>query len=525
MEWMRIVDAVSAGQTGIVIPIGTQAGSWKQFNKLCHRIEASEELNLDCKGTVWHASGTSVAAIASWHGTVAVTVHDHTYRFKLLTLDRMGQRILYAVPVSLLDKKWRLPDIEFSDEEMQLLLQMADAISGKKAGAEHEVVIVHPAKPAVKAERDRWSDSLDQHALVTLLQDKPWLLRAITAALDAQMRSFKRFHEAPLGAFNFTTSGIDLQADQNFVAVLQALNFTASGKLISEAPPEIQVREIADLADWYGCIERVALIRTATGSALTPLLDQIYERERLLYCGGVTPPPLPTVPIIRSKGIFHRPLVVDVELPRGEPPLTYDEQDMLRTATARVLTHKCAQAAYDRWRIRMHDRRAYRFDRFRVWREVLDETFLMEIAGKDFRLRGIAKMLFSDSHAQQQMAEEAREKTIARALELIASPDRYEQEIAERPKSKAEAVRILDEDQDDVAFRFIPTRGDDAGKRLLAFSRESLLRLLGRVSCGETFLEAILARAEKNGLLNKRNRTIRLGTDTYAAITFHLEKF
>ncbi|MGN1008692.1 MAG: hypothetical protein ACI4PV_07070 [Butyricicoccus sp.] len=64
MEWMRIVDAVSAGQTGIVIPIGTQAGSWKQFNKLCHRIEASEELNLDCKGTVWHASGTSVAAIA-----------------------------------------------------------------------------------------------------------------------------------------------------------------------------------------------------------------------------------------------------------------------------------------------------------------------------------------------------------------------------------------------------------------------------------------------------------------------------
>lgn len=134
-------------------------------------------------------------------------------------------------------------------------------------------------------------------------------------------------------------------------------------------------------------------------------------------------------------------------------------------------------------------------------------------------------MLFSDSHAQQQKTEEAREKTIARALELIASPDRHEQEIAERPKSKAEAVRIFDEDQDAVAFRFIPTRGDDAGKRLLAFSRESLLRLLGRVSCGETFLEAILARAEKNGLLNKRNRTIRLGTDTYAAITFHLEKF
>lgn len=516
-----IARAAVAGQTAQVIPLPVGQVPPKEGKKLRRRIKAARDLELD-KGVVWHSSGTFVAAIASWMGIVAVQANGFCYRFRLLAVDRCGKRAVYAIPAHM-GKIKQLPGISFSASEIKLLLIIADAISGREAAREYTLELRKPAKADVQFQRDRWHQPFQAEGLLALLRKRPWILAVVTAALDVQLRSFKLFHDGPFGVYNFTTAGNDVQADANFCAALRAMNFTAAPSFMGATVPEIIVRERADLRAWRGCHDRIALIRTATGSLLTSLLDEIDERERLRSCGGILPPRLPTVPIVRCKAVLNRPFVVDVVLPKGEKPLSAVEQDILRSAMALAVNRKVAQAVYDRWRERMSAPHAYRMDGFATWVEAIGTEFLRAAFASASQLRDQALELLSDSQAEQERAEQERAALITRALDLIGTPSRFEREIADRPQSKDEADQLLDSEQA-VAFRFRLKKGNDAGKRLLVFSAKSLKRLLKRVGCGEELYDAVLAQAERLGMLDQRNRTVKFGQDSFTAVTFFGEK-
>ena len=113
---------------------------------------------------------------------------------------------------------------------------------------------------------------------------------------------------------------------------------------------------------------------------------------------------------------------------------------------------------------------------------------------------------------------------ISKAIELINTPSRFEREIADRPDSKEKARRLLDVDQKAVAFWYQPASGNNKGRQFLAFSTESLKRLIRRVGCGEELYDAVLAQAERSGILDQCNRSINLGGSTFNAITFFVEK-
>lgn len=496
----------------------------KESKKLRRRLKASHNLHLE-NGAVWHSSGASVSAIASWVGIVQITVNESCRRYRLLAFDRCGERSLFAIPIDIVDQFDTLPSTDYSAGEVKLLRLMADEVSGQEATREYYIALPHPARRDILWQRDRWCEEPDREALIEILRQRDWLIPVIAAALDVHLRSFKIFRDGPHGIYNITLSSNDLQADKNFCSVLRALNFTAAPSFMGMAVPEIFVRDKDDLRAWRGCHDRLILIRTATGSLLTPLLDEIDERERLRSCGGILPPRLPTVPIVRCKAVLNRPFVVDVVLPKGEKPLSAVEQDILRSAMALAVNRKVAQAVYDRWRERMSAPHAYRMDGFAAWVEAIGTEFLRAAFASASQLRDQALELLSDSQAEQERAEQERAALITRALDLIGAPNKFEREIIDRPDSKAAAVQQLDDEQTAVAFRFRPATGKDSGMHFLAFTRASLLRLLTRVSCGPELLDALLDAAEKSGLLDQRGRTIKLGKETGQFVTFHAEKF
>ena len=523
-SWDELIHTTAAVRAEQVIVLSPECPPPEESKKLHRWLEAARDLHLE-GGVIWHSSGISVPAISSWVGFFEIVINKRCRRYRLLAVDRHRRRLLFAIPIDIVDKIDELPSTGYSAAEVKLLLLMANEVSGQKAAREYYIELPHPAKTDILWQRNRWRKKPDRAALIDLLDQRAWLIPVIAAALDVQLRSFKFFRDGPLGIFNFTPSGNDLQADENFCLALRALNFTTAPSFMGTAVPEIIVRDKDDLHAWCSCPDRLVLLRTATGSLLKPLFDEIDERERMRYCGGLLPPRLQTVPVVRSKTILHRQFAADTTLPKGEEALTVEEQDVLRSAMGLVLNRKVAQAVYDQWRRQMASPKAYRKDPFVVWQEVLERVLLRSIFASTPNLLEEALKMLKDTQDMREQAEQERTRKIEEALALIAEPSRYEREIVDRPKSKREARCLLDNEQTAVAFRFSPSKGDDAGRNLLAFSAMSLKRLLRRKECDDDLYDAVLTKAEQLGLLDQRSRTIRLGEDSFAAVTFNVESY
>lgn len=513
-------DAVAAGQYQT---LRFEAGKTphKTQKRSKRRLRASESWRI-YHANIIHSSGISLPACSFWSETVAFRLSGREYRFRLLNLDQAGKLEIFAIPVSEVEHLKCLPGRDFTQSEVGGFLLMANDIS-EQSQKETVIQISHSLQECIQEKRSEWLEKPNETQMLELLQSHPTIIPITVAALDCQLRCYKKFQNVPLGLYNFTTPSGDLQADNFLISVLTATNFTNKGEFSSAQPIEWIVKDIGDLESWFHCHERLVLIRTATGSLLNPLLKQIDERERLRICGGQLPPPLPTFPIAQCKSILYRKNVVDTALPKGLKTLSVSEQDLLRTMVASCLSKGWAQVAYDNWKRIISSRDNYRLDGFSVWQYVLGQIFI----GVNFQDRvqlEQALHLLDNERERQRIEQQQKELILQKAIELLINPIRYEKEIIERPASKGEAIQKLEKDQEAVAFRYTPSKGNDAGKSFLAFSKNSLCRLLKRVSCDESLWEAFLNQCEKTRILAGRNRSINLGGDTFTAITFWYKK-
>ncbi len=467
---------------------------------------------------IFHSSGLPVDYIASWQGMAEINLKGTICRFRILALDRLKKRTIFAIPTSQVETIKALPGTGLTQSEIQLLKLMADEVS-----AQQQKIRVtkskHPAQSDIKQQRKPWRETTDEEKAFRLLSANPWLLLVIMAALDSQYHALKLLSDVPEVVYNFITTSSNLQGNIAFNAALCSINFTSAARYRDASPVEIHVRETKDLEAWRSCTDRLAVIYTATGSQLMPLLDEINERERIRYCGGLLPPPLPATIIVRCKAFFQRRGILDVELPEDISFLSAEDQDILRSMMANSLNRENARLAYSSWRVQMSQRSSYRLDPYTCWRRVLAERF-MRVNFKDTSLLDHALSLLEDSETNHQEAEAEREQILQKAVALLSDTSRYEREITGRPGSLNEAKRLLDDEQSAVAFRYSPTVGNDKGRSFLAFTKASLLRLLARAGFAESLLNALLERCEKQGLLDKKKRSIKLGDNTFNAITF-----
>lgn len=519
-----LTKSLAAGQTDAVVALGPgelNDRSARRFHKI---LNADEYLTWDGENTII-SNGCTVPGFAFWAGVQATQLAGFTHRHRILALVRPDGCCAYAIPVPKLEGTFNLPDIELTAGELDSYLRIANSIT--PAPAEYTVQCPHPAKDAVKSNRGEWRDEeLNPEALGQLLhQHANWLFPVITAALDVQLRSFAPCAEVPIFLYNFTLKKPNLQADQAITRAFTALNLTTEGAACNSAPPQITVLDSGDLADWSGCRDRLVLLRTSTGAPLKPLFDALDECERQTRFDGVLPRRLSTVPIIRSRTIFDRSDTVDIELPLTIDSLTNYDLDLLRIAAARTLTKANAAEAYRRWYGPMTSLARYQLDPFEVWRDAVVRIFLEANLPSHGMAFTAAYNGFEDAQASQLRAEEEREETLRRALELLGDQTRFEDEIIKKPDTADEATRLLDEEQTAVAFRHTITQGSASGQRFVVFSNSSLFRLMQRVGLDELMYDTLKKRAAEIGLLVRLSKPVKFGQTTFNGFWISDEKF
>ena len=515
---------IAAGQTEQVIPLcGIKPR--KRWRRECEkRIKADTQLQWH-HGNVTTPYGITVPGFAYWDDTLATVVNGHTYRHRELCLCRPDDGRSYAVPMSMVERKFKLPDIELADGELEAYRYIADRISPKPD--EITFTVNHPAKATIKNNGYDWMNkSLDLSSFSDMLKaNSEWLAPILIAALDTQLRSFSGCDDIPVFCYNFTLKKVNLQADSNFIRVLTAMNFTVQDGACSAAPREISVQNDGDIEDWNGCHDRLVVLRTAKGGGLTPIFDQLDTYDRCRAYNGVLPPRLSTVPIIRSKTFFDRSDTLDCELPEVIPALTDAQLSWLRIAFSRVLTGENAADASKRWRDRMHDQCGFLRNPFEEWRDVVLRVFLDSVFPKQGQSKKTAETSFQTAQKRQKEAEAEREKILQAALDLVTDQSRYEKEIIDKPASRDEAKRLLNIEQSAIAFRYIPASGAYEGEHLIVFTGPSLLRLLKRVGMTEELYGSFKERAVKSGVMVMKSVCARLHNQSLNGFWFYDQKF
>lgn len=516
--------AVAAGQVEQVIPLGgfKPRKWWRSECK--KRIKADEQLQWH-HGNVTTSDGITVPGFAYWDDTLATVVNGYTYRHRELCLCRPDDGRSYAVPMSMVERKFKLPDIELADDELESYRYIADRISPKPK--EITSTVNHPAKTAIKNNGCDWMNKpLDLGGFSDMLKaNSEWLTPILIAALDTQLRSFSGCDGIPVFCYNFTLKKVNLQADSNFIRVLTAMNFTVQDGACSAAPREITVQDNGDIEDWNGCHDRLVVLRTVKGGGLAPIFDKLDTYDRSRAYKGVLPPRLSTVPIIRSKTFFDRPDTVDYELPEVIPALTDAQLGWLRTAFSHVLTKENAAGASKRWRDRMYHMCGFLRNPFEEWRDVLHRVFLDSVFPKQGQAKETAQTGFQTAQKRQKEAEEEREKILQDALDLVTDQSRYENEIIDKPASREECKKLLNSDQDAIAFRYVRTSGQYEGQHFIVFTDDSLFRLLKRVGMTKELYGPFKKRALKAGVMVMSSICAKFGNLSLNGFWFYDQKF
>lgn len=491
-------------------------------SKKLHRKYLKAAENFTINGTIVHdVRGVSFNGIASWGNLVTVRMNHHDYRYRLFNLDRFERRSVFLVPIGLASSFKSLPGIDLSQAEIGFIKEMADTLKGKKTAEEILLHIEHPAKACIHTQTAAWDRiSFDREKLLSLLKQNPGVLMIATAAMDTQLRGIKRLDAVPPGIYNFVLPGGESDTEKWFNSALNAMTFSNETGAFGSGPIEIRLKDSADLAKCENGMERMVLVRTASGALLWPLLEHLEKQEQIRKARGLQTPSL-TPPLVLSKGYLHCQQAADILLPKKLGVLNVESLNILRAAMSHVINKTMAKTLCGQLEYIMQSNEAYHLSSFRVWSELL-LTALIEIWFSNGPLYTTARSLLENTEAQQRKEEARRKEILHKAFTLLSHPQKYRNEIIDRPASKADAVEQLATDA--VAFQFVPCKGIDYGTELLAFTQKSLLRLLARVDCGEEFYDAFLYLCEANGVLDQRNRTVKLGDATINVITFSLEK-
>lgn len=480
-------------------------------------LNASENFQLS-NATIYNAYGVSFCGIASWGKILCVRFNGCDHRVRILNLDRFGNRIVYSIPISKTDKLSALPGIDFSASELRIMLNIANELSSKVT--EQLIEIRRPVRTNIRDQRLFWtSTQFSESVLLKLLESFPTLFEVAITAFDAQLRALKKMRQAPLGIVNFVFSDKSFESKEYLISVFQAFCFANETGRIRAGPIEIELKSPNDLSDWSLYAQRLVMLETSSGSLLRPLIEEIGEQERKLKCGGSIHRFL-TLPISICHSALHSSQAIDISLPMKVPHLTSIQYDTLRCAMSKSLSVDIAQHVYTQWKLRASAPDAYRLNGLHVWRYLLGSELCCTWFS-DPTLRSRAMSLVQKSTDQQRQEEQQREQLLQRAMDLLAAPAKYASAIVDRPKSKQAAQDILSDEA--VAFRFEPRQGADHGKKLLAFTKLSLLRLLRRVDFQGDLLEAFLEQCQTSGILDQASRVIKLGDQTINAVTFSLE--
>lgn len=483
-------------------------------------LKASETMTIH--GNTVRSNGRSFRGILSKGTRVTVRVSGYGYRYQILHLDRFGIRSVYAIPITQASKLTGLPDLDLSTDELDLLQQMANELESCSTPEELLIEVKHPARETVREQKEIWvqmGEGGNCEILEEVVQEYEFIPDIAVAALDCQLRAFKSFKTAPTGVYNIVEPKKG-DAQGFLLPLLGAMTFSNEQGRVSFDEIIIHLKDSDDLNRWRKCRGRMVVIRTSTGSLLWPLIEEIEKQEQVIKSGGPLPTvQLPTIPISVTRSFLQVPYAVDIGLPALEkfPELNGSQLDCLRSAMGRVLNEDTAKRVKADWKKAKALPSFYRESGFETWRKIL----LKHLLAAWFPEKNTEGIFLSVTQRQEE-DRRRREEILQQAFHMLAHTENYENQIVDRPSSKDEAIKLLSAKA--VAFWFEPKKGDDKGKKLLAFSRDSLNRLLQSVNVQEEYYDAFIRLCDQEGILDKPNRSITLGGETFTAVTFWFDK-
>ncbi len=372
------------------IELNISSPPYKLTSTAKKRLRVSDDYSIH-DDTVYNEQGNFVNAIAYWAGIICAHIRGKPHRYKILVVFYNRKHHIFGIPINMVDKSFKLPGLDFSNEEMALLLDMANDISHPNENVEVHTKVKHPAKQHITYQTSRFNHARDNKAFLEMLINEPHILECLLPTLDVQLRSFKCFKDAPCGVYNFTSGSSDIQDIDQLKSILTAANFAYSDNYANARPPEFKVRDESDLNVFNRYPDRIILANVGNSSAVTDkLLEVIAEREiQRSFCSNL-PERLETVPILLGKRLLPSDYVYNIEIAGVNNPLEYHELDLIRATCKSVLNREIAQKVYDNWRYIMSYKYSYNTSTFTAWTDTIKRTVLHSIAGQDNELLELA---------------------------------------------------------------------------------------------------------------------------------------
>ena len=517
----ELIQAIWAGESNSIIVVDSGSSDNEKVTKYCKQLTCYPDFH-KCGKNISTDSGIVLPGIAIWKRPFALQIaQDVTVRYKSLKFYYQQHLITYAIPVSKADSLTSLPQIDCTSDEIKAILRAADILS--KSTKEKVYNISSPDANDIAAHRDAFSShsTADLPArLLTLMQSDDYILALVAICADVHYRAMHSQPKLPDVLYNFVGESRQQGWRDQLLNLFTALNFSTAAGCAHSRPLITQVKDPSDLKRWHnGPRDRLQLISTATVSLLWSLIECLSDRENDSQCGRILSS-LPTVPITICSSALCSPYAFDFDLTKNLKSIAPADFDLIREAMCEFLQAQHLQTAKMLFDRRMSSLTSYRMLPRVVWLESLEQAFIDCIFGNHPAYNEACTLLANTTSAQLEQAT-LREESLARALELIAHPACFAKHLIPCPETWEDALNALRNDA--YAFHKCFHKGKLRGCQALAFTSDSLKRLLRTVSCGESLFDSFLERAAAQNLLLDRSMVLNIGGETRRAILFQLD--
>ena len=452
-------------------------------------IKASAQFRL-VNGLVKSGSDDSVPAIAFWRKGFRVRIKENEFRIWILAVQREDCRCYYGIPAKVCRELKELPGIDFTTEEVRLLLAMADTISKNIKKREEQICVNHPAADTITSQRKLWLEiSLDCGALYPAFASTALNMEILAATIDAQFPILGDVNNIPRGIIVFVTVPSDDIGREYVQAVSGAATFANEPSLFQSGLIELQSVNGVEREQYP---ERVSMIwtRQSTAKIVPPILDAIAHGNQSQMAGNPTQSLSGGCPLIVTDEPIYSQFALNIEVPDGLELLSGETLDLFRVAASRLVQRKTLDECRKRWKNRMDQPDAYRLNGFHEWHKIIKEY--------------ICDTLFKDSDCYEQIRnitehgigklESDNQGRVAEIVEYFRHPENYQELI----KCKGD----ISTDGNWVAFQHQFSRGRNKGKRVIGFaSKEAIMQTFEDVGLTPGLFPAFLREMKNLKLL------------------------
>lgn len=473
------------------------------------------------KGTVVHnGGGKYVNGIASWGRQIRVQTYGRTFAFRIFQLDQSDGRLVYSIPLDRPTPLKKLPELCASVDDVRLYFDMADATAITTNDEPLTILMKHPLKETVKTQARPWAAvKLKSSELEALFTACPTLISVVAAAVDIQLRAIRNLADVPLGLYNMVCSPKNELAEPWLWSVLQSVTFTTSPQGGILGPILISDTGESAITAWKKCWGRLTVMRTSSSTA-NLMADALQEHRRQLKCHWSAQPPFVIPPMTFTASVLCRPEALDIVIDSSSPPLTPDQQDLLRAAVSTLVANQSfAKEVVAQWCKIMAHPTAYRLDGFAIWQKKIAAGLFT----RWFPDRPELMRFFNETNQRTEDAANKRHSSLHAAFSALVDIDGYADQICEKPQTVTEAKTVLSDRA--FAFWFTPKKGRNRDVRMLVFSTESLTRFLKQKGgCDSSLYPAFLDECERVEILCSKNDSITLGGATFNGVSFYRNK-